>query len=53
MFLQEAESKYNNIITGHEGDDTSKGKNLFLDLVPGQRNLQIRVAFSFHKAQKR
>ena len=33
MFSQEVESKYNNIITGtgYGMDDTSKGKNLFLD----------------------
>ena len=38
MFLEQAESKYKNIITGYRVDDTSKGKNLFLDVVPGQEN---------------
>ena len=41
MFPQEAESKYKNIITGYGVDDNSKGKNLFLDLVPGKENSQI------------
>ena len=46
MFPQEAESKYNNIITGY-GGDTSKGKNLFLDLVPGQREFANSSDFQF------
>ena len=37
MFPQQAKSKYKNIITGYGVNDTSKGKNLFLDAVPGQR----------------
>ena len=37
MFSQEAESRCKNIITGYGVDDTSKGKNLFLNVVPGQR----------------
>ena len=52
MFPQEAEAKYKNIITGYGVDNASKGKNLFLDVVPGQREFAIGVAFSFHKAQK-
>ena len=47
MFSQEAGSKYNNIITGYGGDDTSKGKNLFLDLVPGQREFANSSGFQF------
>ena len=38
MFPEQAESKYKNIITGYGVDHTSKGKNLFLDVVPGQEN---------------
>ena len=45
MFPQEAQSKYKNI-TGY-GVDTSKGKNLFLDVVPGQRELANLSGFQF------
>ena len=38
MFPEQAESKYKNIITGYRVDDTSKVKNLFLDVFPGQEN---------------
>ena len=41
MFPQELESKYKNIIIGYGVKDTSIEKNLFLDVVPGQKNLQI------------
>ena len=51
MFPQEAGSKYKNIITGYGVDDTSKGKNLFLDAVPGQREFANWSGFQF-KAQK-
>ena len=47
MFPQEAESKYKNITTGYGVDDTSKGKNMFLDDVPGQREFANLSAFQF------
>ena len=47
MFPQEAESKYKNIITGYGVDDTSKGKNLFLDVVLGQREFANLSGFQF------
>ena len=47
MFPQEAESKYKNIITGYRVDHTSKGKNLFLDVVPGQREFANLSGFQF------
>ena len=47
VFSQEAESKYKNIITGYGVDDTSKVKNLFLDVVPGQREFINLSGFQF------
>ena len=47
MFQQEAESKYQNIKTGYGMDDTSKGKNLFLDAVPGQGETANWSGFQF------
>ena len=47
MFPQEAESKYKNIITGYGVNNTSKGKNLFLDAVPGQREFANWSGFLF------
>ena len=48
MFQQEAESKYKNV--RYRVDDTSKGKNLFLDAVPGQRELANLSGFQFSQA---
>ena len=47
MFPQEAESKFKNIITGCRVDDISKGKNLFLGVVPGQREFANWIGFQF------
>ena len=47
MFPQEAKSKYKNIITGYGVDNTSKGKSLFLDVVPGQREFAHLNGFQF------
>ena len=47
MLPQKAESKYKNIITGYGVGDTSKGKNLFLVLIPGQRELANLGGFQF------
>ena len=54
MFPQETQSNYKDVITGYGVDDISKvkGKNLFLCQSLDKENLQIGVAFSFHKAQK-
>ena len=41
MFPQEAESKYKNIVTGYEVDDTSEGESLFRDVVLDNENSQI------------
>ena len=52
MFPQEAQSKYKNIITEYGVEDASKGKNLFLDVVPGQREfakLEWLSVFIKHK----
>ena len=46
MFPQES-----NIITEYGVDDTSKEKNLFLDVVPGQREFANWSGFQF-KAHK-
>ena len=47
MFPQAAESKHKNIITRYRVDDTSKGKNLFLDVLPGQREFANLSGFQF------
>ena len=40
-------TKYKNITTGYGVDSTSKGKNLFLDVVLGQRRLADLSGFQF------
>ena len=52
MTPQEAESNYKNIRTGYGVDDTSKGKNLFLDAVPELRKFANWSGCQFYKAQK-
>ena len=47
VFPQEAETKYKNITTGYGVDSTSKAKNLFLDVVLGQRGFADLSGFQF------
>ena len=47
MTPQEAVSNYKNIRTGYQVDDTSKGKNLFLTVVPGLREFGNWSGFQF------
>ena len=49
MFSQEAASKYKNIVTGYGVDNTSNGKNLFLDTVPGQSEFANWSGFQFQE----
>ena len=47
MAPQEAESDFKNIRTCYGADDTSKGKNLVLDAVPGLREFANWSGFQF------